>query len=140
MIRETTNPKYFQRPLVAAGACLYNVPDADFDENLGVGAASRSMARGIETDTQSVDRMPKQAPIYNPEPEPEPEPRTRPTGCSLMLFDEAHDAPLWQIIDRTTGVVFARVRGSLMWVVDQIKLAAGQLGGLETDLYYRREA
>ncbi len=132
MILETTNPKYFQKPLVPAHRRVYLTTGREAESDF-VSEGSRAMARGELQTEQFVDRKPHEAPIPNREPEP------RRIGSSLTLFDEAHDAPVWLIIDIITGVVFARVRGSLPWVVSQMRLAAHQLGGHEKDLYYRRE-
>jgi hypothetical protein len=135
MILETTNPKYKQRPQISAGKKFYGprdpseIYDGDF-----VSAGSRSMARGEAADPTFVDRKPHEA----PKPNRELEPRDRPRGSSMWLADEAHDAPMWLIIDLHTGHVMARVRGSLPWVVSQLKLAAHQLGGQEHDLYFQR--
>ncbi|KQS84274.1 hypothetical protein [Rhizobium sp. Leaf383] len=131
MILETTNPKYLTRPQIPAGRKFaFQTHDRADLEYISDG--TRSMARGELQTENFVDRKPHEAPIPNREPQP------KPRGSSLTLFDEAHDAPLWLIIDLTTGVVFARVRGSLPWVVDQVRLAASQLGGKESDLYYKR--
>lgn len=131
MILETTNPKFKTAPLIPAGR-KFSFATQDRADLEFISDGSRSMARGELQTEQFVDRLPHQAPIRNREPEP------RANRSSMCLFDEAHDAPLWLIIDRTTGHVFARVRGSLPWIVDQVRLAAHQLGGLEQDLYYRR--
>jgi hypothetical protein len=56
----------------------------------------------------------------------------------MWIVDQAPDAPLWLIRDRTTHEIFARVRGSLPWIVDQMKLLADQLGGQVSELYYQR--
>lgn len=146
MILETTNPKYQTRPQIPAGRKVYlttgREPESDF-----VSAGSRAMARGELQTEQFADRPPApfvldpasgrhhQLPLQG-NPNREPEPKSR--GSSLQLFDEAHDAPLWLIIDVVTGAVFARVRGSLAWVVSQLRLAAHQLGGQEKDLYFKR--
>lgn len=133
MILETTNPKYQTRPLIPAGRKVYLTTGREAESDF-VSEGSRAMARGELQTEQFVDRKPHEAPIRNREPEP------RVRGSSLCLFDEAYDAPVWLIIDHVTGVVFARVRGSLSWVVGQMQLAADQLGGKVNDLYYRREA
>ena len=133
MILETTNPKYFQKPQVRAGhKFAFSTNDRNDLEFMSQG--SLSMARGELQTEQFVDRKPNEAPvpILNREPEP------RPSGSSLCLFDEAHDAPLRLIIDATTGYTFARVRGSLPWIVSQMQLAADQLGGKVNELYYRK--
>ena len=133
MILETTNPKYFQKPQVPAGRKFaFQTQDRNDLEYMSQG--SLSMSRGELQTEQFRDRRPDEAPvpILNREPEP------RPTASSLCLFDEAHDAPLWLIIDAQEGCVFARVRGSLPWVVSQMQLAAHQLGGQVDNLYYRR--
>lgn len=147
MILETTNPKYFQRPQIPAGRKFYEprsaneIYDGDF-----VSAGSRSMAKGEAPEVQFVDRGPPRwekdargrwvaAPIPNPSREPEPTPRR---GSSMWLADESPDHPLWMIRDVHTGHVMARVRGSLNWVVAQMRLVAHQLGGAEGDLFYQR--
>jgi hypothetical protein len=133
MILETTNPKYKTRPQIPAGR-KFSFATQDRVEAEYMSHGSRAMSRGELQTEQFVDRKPHEAPkpIRNREPEP------RPNRSSLTLFNETHDAPLWLIIDRTTGHIFARVRGSLPWIVDQVRLAAHQLGGAEKDLYYRR--
>lgn len=137
MILETTNPLYHQRPQIPAGKKFYGprnsaeIYDGDF-----VGAGSRSMARGDAPDIGFKDRAPTEAPLTIQSLEPEPS--LRPRGSSMWLADEAPDAPLWMIKDLLTGHVMARVRGSLPWVVSQMRLAACQLGGSENDLYYQR--
>lgn len=131
MILETTNPKYKTRPQIPAGRKFF-LPVQDRSDLELISEGSRAMARGELQTEQFVDRLPHEAPKRNLEPEP------KPRGTSLCLFDEAHDAPLWLIIDHVTGVVFARVRGSLTWVVDQLRLAAHQLGGHEKNLYFKR--
>ncbi|WP_037079284.1 hypothetical protein [Neorhizobium vignae] len=131
MILETTNPKCQTRPQIPAGRKFYTNQQERSDLEY-ISEGSRSMARGELQTEHFVDRKPHEAPIPNREPEP------RPRGSSLCLFDEAHDAPLWLIIDIITGAVFARVRGSLPWIVDQVRLAATQLGGKERDLYFKR--
>lgn len=150
MILETTNPKYKTRPQIPAGRKVY-VQMQDRADLEFISEGSRSMARGELQTEQFADRPPapfvrdpasgrhRQLPLQgNTIRNLEPEPKTR--GSSLQLFDEAHDAPVWLIIDVVTGAVFARVRGSLAWVVAQVRLAAHQLGGQEKDLYFRREA
>jgi hypothetical protein len=56
----------------------------------------------------------------------------------MWIADEAPDAPLWFIRDMSTDHIFARVRGSLPWIVAQMQLLAGQLGGQVSELYYQR--
>lgn len=134
MIRETTNPKYLHHSQNFIAHRVYDrstqghgPADPEF-----ISQGSRNWAKG-RLDTQNFrDRLPNQKPIR------EPEPKSRPSGSSLWVADESHDAPLWLILDRVTGHVFARVRGSLMWIVAQMRLVAGQLGGTVNDLYYRR--
>ena len=132
MILETTNPKYVQRPQHSGRTRFYERPASEVYDGDFVSAGSRLMAKGECQSEKFRDRAP------NAKPSREPEPRSRPIGSSLTLFDEAHDAPLWLIRDRVTGHIFARVRGSLPWIVDQMKLAAHQLGGRVNDLYYQR--
>lgn len=134
MILETTNPKYKTRAQIPAGKRFYEPRATDHYDGDFVSAGSRAMARGELQTEHFVDRKPHEAPKQNREPEP----ASRPRCSSLRLFDEAYDAPLWLIIDIQTGAVFARVRGSLPWIVDQVRLAAHQLGGKERDLYYKR--
>lgn len=132
MILEDLTQTRKYRPQIRAKARFYDpVPNPNRETEW---CLEDHMANRFKDPTPFRDRLPHGAPETIPNHEPEP----RHNGSCLQLFDEAHDAPLWLIVDRTTGVVFARVRGSLMWIVDQIKLAAYQLGGLETDLYYRR--
>lgn len=133
MILETTNPKYQQRPQIPAFRKVYLTSGREAESDF-VSAGSRAMARGELQTENFVDRLPHEA----PKPILNREPPSRPRGSSLCLFDEAHDAPLWLIVDALTGHIFARVRGSLAWVVSQLRLAADQLGGKEQDLYFRR--
>jgi hypothetical protein len=139
MILETTNPKFFQKPQVPAHRKTYLTTGREAEGD-HIGESSRSMcrppnlARNMLITEKFVDRKPNEPPVPISNREPEP----RPSGSSLCLFDEAHDAPLWLIIDHQEGCVFARVRGSLAWVVSQMQLAADQLGGKVNDLYYRR--
>jgi hypothetical protein len=132
MIRETTNPKYHQ-PAQHSGRVrmLPDRPAAQIYDGDFVSAGSRDMSKG-KPQEPFVDRKPHEAPSR------EPEPKSRPSGSSMWIADEAPDAPLWLVKDRTTGHVFARVRGSLPWIVDQTKLLAGQLGGQVNELYYQR--
>jgi hypothetical protein len=132
MILETTNPKYQQRPQIPAGR-KFVFREQDRSDLEYISQGSLSMARGELQTEQFRDRRPTEAPVPIQNREPEP----RPMGSSLCLFDEAHDAPLWLIIDNQEGCVFARVRGSLTWVVNQLQLAADQLGGKADDLYFR---
>lgn len=124
-ILETTNPAYFQRPQVPASRVFYERKPSEIYDGDFVSQGSRDMARGVE-------------PQHEYEPEPQPQ-FSRPNGPSMWIADEYPDAPRWLVIDRTTGHVMARVRGSLPWVVSQIQLLAHQLGGQANDLYYRRE-
>ncbi|MBD9544273.1 hypothetical protein IB276_33040 [Ensifer sp. ENS04] len=134
MILETTNPKFKTRSQIPAGRKFYDRPASEIYDGDFVGASSRSMAKGEAPDPHFVDRKPHEAPIPNREPEP----RDRPRGSSMWLADESPDHPLWMIKDIKTGHVMARVRGSLPWIVDQMRLAAHQLGGAENDLFYQR--
>lgn len=92
----------------------------DYDDSLGAGAWSKDRASN--------------RPEIIPEPEHEPEWRVKTRPFSIQV----PDAPVWIILDRTTGCTFARVRGSLLWVVNQLRSVASQLGGLEYDLYFKR--
>jgi hypothetical protein len=118
MIRETTNPMYKQKPQFSGVRRFYDRPASQVYDGDFVSAGSRSMARG--------------------ELQTEPEPRDGLKGSSMWIAHEASDAPLWLIRDRFTNHIFARVRGSLPWIVDQMKLLADQLGGQVNDLYYQR--
>lgn len=123
MILETTNPKYKQPPQVPAVRKIV-VRNVEHDDNLGSGSWSKDRASG---------RRERNFHEHDPESDPRPIPK----GSSIWIADESPDAPLWLILDRVTGVTFARVRGSLPHVVSQIKLVAHQLGGQERDLYYQ---
>lgn len=125
MILETTNPKYQQPPQVPGIRKIIN-RNIEFDDSLGAGSWSRDKAAN----------RPDPVPVPVHEPELDPRPTSR--GSSLWIADQDPDAPLWLILDRVTGVTFARVRGSLPWVVSQLRLAAHQLGGHESDLYFKR--
>jgi hypothetical protein len=133
MILETTNPKYQTRPQIPAGR-KFCLPTQDRTDLEFISAGSRAMARGELQTEHFVDRKPHEAPIPNRKPEP----RDRPRGSSMWLADESPNHPQWLIRDVYTGHIMARVRGSLPWVVDQMRLAAHQLGGAENDLYYQR--
>lgn len=123
MILETTNPKYFRPPQVPAVRKVINRV-IEFDDSLGAGAWSRDVSAGR---------------VVAHEPEHEPESRIAVPKSSIFIMDERHDAPVWLILDRITGVTFARVRGSLPWIVSQMQMLATQLGGLESDLYYQMQ-
>ena len=122
-ILETTNPVFFQKPQVPASRRFYERKPAEIYDGDYVSQGSRDMCAG---------RLPKH------EPEHEPESFVRPNGPSMWIADEHPDAPVWLILDVLTGATFARVRGSLPWIVSQMRLLASQLGGQEKDLYYRR--
>jgi hypothetical protein len=123
MILETTNPKYAMPAQVpAVRKCVFRT--IDYDDSLGAGAWSKDRASN--------------RPEIIPEPEHEPEWRVKARPFSIQVLDQAPDADLWLILDRTTGATFARVRGSLVWVVNQLRSVASQLGGLENDLYFKR--
>jgi hypothetical protein len=110
-------------------------PASEIYDGEHVSQGSRDMTKGKPiAETHFRDRLPHEAPTPNLEPEP----RDRPLGSSMWIADEAPDAPLWLVKDVTTGHVFARVRGSLPWIVSQMRLLAGQLGGQEKDLFYQR--
>jgi hypothetical protein len=132
MIRETTNPMYKQKPQFSGVRRFYDRPASQVYDGDFVSAGSRSMARGELQTEDFRDRAPKEAKSS------EPEPRDGLKGSSMWIAHEASDAPLWLIRDRFTNHIFARVRGSLPWIVDQMKLLADQLGGQVNDLYYQR--
>jgi hypothetical protein len=135
MILETTNPKYFQRPQHSGRTRFYERPASQIYDGEHVSQASRDMTKGKAVEPFK-DRAPNEKPI--PSREPEPISYSRPCGSSLWLLDQSADAPLWLIRDRTTDHIFAQVRGSLVWVVNQMKIAAHQMGGQVEDLYYQR--
>ena len=108
-ILETTNPKYAHRAEFAGTRIHCERGEPEVCDSLG-GQWSRDVAK---------------SPVVA-------------IGSSIWVADEKPDAPLWFVIDRVTGVTFARVRGSLPWIVSQVKLVATQLGGSAADLYYRK--
>jgi hypothetical protein len=132
MIRETTNPKYQQPAQHSGKVRILANRNTEFYEGDFVSASSRDMSKGIPPQPNFVDRKPHEAPSR------EPEPRDRPLGSSMWILDQDSSAPLWFIKDRTTHHIFAQVRGSLPWIVDQMKLLADQLGGQVNELYYQR--
>lgn len=132
MIRETTNPKYLNHTQKFRPYKVYERSGPSEPEYLS--QASRDWSQGKLSTENFRDRLPHEAPIREPEPDSNP----RPKGSSIWIADQSPDAPLWYIKDRTTGHILARVRGSLVWVVDQMRLMAHQLGGLVNDLFYQR--
>jgi len=131
MILETTNPKYQQPAQHSGRVRMINRSPSEIYDGDFVSAGSRHMSQGQPVEPFR-DRLPNEAPSR------EPEPKSRPTGSSMWIADQHPDAPLWWIKDLTTHHIFAQVRGSLPWVVDQMKLLAGQLGGQVSELYYQR--
>ena len=124
-ILEVTNPIYHQEPQIVAGRKFYGPrTDADIYDGDFVSEGSRSMARGTAPEPEFKDRLPYEAPVPLLSHEPDLDLDPKPTQSSLWIADEHPDARLWHIIDLTTGHVFARVRGSLPWVVGQVRLAA----------------
>ncbi|WP_454287243.1 hypothetical protein [Rhizobium arsenicireducens] len=126
MILETTNPKYAQRAQFCGTRIHYERVEPQEYDGLGGGQWSREVAKSAD--------FRERHPIH----EPEPELPVVSIGSSIWVADEKPDAPLWFVIDRVTGVTFARVRGSLPWIVSQVRLVATQLGGSAADLYYRK--
>lgn len=133
MILETTNPKYL--------TASQNWPVHQVVVRPGMGEAewcsqsSREMSKPGYTAHNFKDRAPDAIPNREPEPR-----AIRQQATSLRLKDEAPDAPLWLIIDRITGHILARVRGSLPYIVFQCRIVAAHMGGDFSDLYYRKEA
>lgn len=134
MILETTNPKY--RTKSYAWPVHQVVVRPGMGEAQWCSEASRDMAKPGYVTHNFLDRAPNTIPSREPEPDARAD---RPKATSLRLRDEHPHAPLWLIVDRITGHIMARVRGSLPYIVFQTKLVAAHHGGDFNDLYYRKE-
>lgn len=105
MILETTNPKYKTCPQIPADRKFYTTTPERSDLEF-FSACSLAKSRGNVQTEHFAERKPHGGTVPNREPEP------KSRGPSLQIFDGAHDALRWFIIDVVAGAVFARVCGS----------------------------
>lgn len=108
MIFEATNLKYKTRPQIPVDRKFYSTTPERSDL-VFLSAGSRSKSRGDVQAEHFAERKPHGGTVPNREPEP------KSRGPSLQIFDGAHDALRWFIIDVVAGAFFARVCGSQTW-------------------------